>query len=352
MRWLASVAAAPTAEGDGVAGNEVGPGQHDGRAGFARAQPATVPIEGAATGRVEGLERAEAGDHERGQMVHARHEHGVGVAALNQFRGLLQRDQPGRAGDGNALHGTARAMGGGEVGGEEVALQMAAGGIGTGASIRDAFERFEIGLGGGEDEAEAGGGDGRERIVGFSAGLRQGFGRELERGIVTFLITEWRRADDGGLKARLVEAVGNGGEPLELARRAKRNASTPQPAAVTAPQPAMATGGEAALGEVGSGIQRQFSRGDQPSVAGDDAGDQEHRAEAFEFVDFNAENLTERRRRLDAKTGDGPSIPPPRRSWAPGIASGCRAQRRRSGRRIRPARIPARRRRRRENRRA
>ena len=135
---------------------EIAAHEDDGGPGFARAQAAAVSIKRAAALGVNRLQGREARHDKCGQMIHAHDEHGIRGAALDQFRTLHQRDEAGDAGDGNGLHRAARAVFGGEISGEQVGLQMAAGGVGAGAAIGQAFQGFDVRLGRGEDEADGG----------------------------------------------------------------------------------------------------------------------------------------------------------------------------------------------------
>jgi hypothetical protein len=161
-------------------------------------------------------------------MIHADDQHGVSSTALDEFCALHQRDETRDAGVGNVLHRAVRPEFGGQIGGEQVGLQMTAGGSRAGAAIGQAFERFDVGFGGRENEAEAVGGDsqGRARhsvrtgvarpkigahgvtrpeIVVGSNRFAERDGRELMRWVIRGL--NRGRADEVGLESRAAEAV-------------------------------------------------------------------------------------------------------------------------------------------------
>ena len=115
-------------------------------------------------------------------MIHANHEDRVRRAALNQLRALLQGDGSRGAGGGDSLHRTARTVLGGEIGSEQLRLEMAARLLGARPSVREAFERFDVRLGGGQDQTDT---PGREfQITRSLTRLRERIGGEGMRGIV------------------------------------------------------------------------------------------------------------------------------------------------------------------------
>ena len=80
-------------------------------------------------------------------MIYTNDQHRICCAALDEFSALHQRDEAGDAGVGNVLHWTECAKFGGEIGSEQVSLQMAARGVRAGAAIGQAFECFDVGFG-------------------------------------------------------------------------------------------------------------------------------------------------------------------------------------------------------------
>src|SRR5690349_9201310 len=108
------IASSPSVNRDGAKGGLFGTDQHHGCAGLPRAQPTTVAVERTAAFRVNRLQGGEPSHDKCRQMVHSYYKYSVRVAALDQFRSLLNRYQARHTGDRHTLNRPLRALSGGE----------------------------------------------------------------------------------------------------------------------------------------------------------------------------------------------------------------------------------------------